>query len=48
MRPHFIAAVYFEGDILLFTEWGEVYRFTPRTQTWMLLSAGPFPEKEPQ
>jgi len=43
MRPKFIQAVYFEGRILLFEEYGDVYEFNPRTQMWNMLCSSPWP-----
>lgn len=48
MRPKFITATYFEGRILLFEEYGDVYEYSPNLRSWHLLSASPWPEKDPQ
>ncbi len=43
MRPKFIQAMYFEGRILLFEEYGDVYEYSPRLTEWRLLSVSPWP-----
>ncbi len=49
MRPKFISAMYFEGRILMFEEYGDVYEYYPGRgcSTWTLLSASPWPERNP-
>jgi hypothetical protein len=47
MRPRFINAVYVEGRILLFEEYGDVYEFSVHTRSWQLLAASPWPQKSP-
>ena len=32
--PKFISVIYFEGRILCFTEFGDVYEYTPRLTEW--------------
>lgn len=45
MRPEFITAMYFEGRILLFEKFGDVYEFEPRHPfTWRLLCSSPWPD----
>lgn len=48
MRPKFITAMYFEGRILLFEEYGDVYEFSPHSRTWMVLAYSPWPVKDPR
>ncbi len=44
MRPKFINAVYFEGRILLFEEYGDVYEYEPHDFRWRLLTRSPWPD----
>lgn len=45
MTPKFIAAISFEGRILLFEEHGDVYEFWPHTLMWTLLVKAPWPDR---
>lgn len=47
MRPKFISIVYFEGRLLAFEEYGDVYEYRPYPPTWRLLSSSPWPEVTP-
>lgn len=50
MRPKFISAMYFEGRILMFEEYGDVYEYclgTGMVPWWTLLSASPWPSPTP-
>lgn len=42
MRPKFISIVYFEGRLLAFEEWGDVYH----SLTWVVLAYSPCPSKD--
>lgn len=46
MRPKFIAAIYFEGRILCFEEYGDVYEFSPMVMEWRILARAPWPERD--
>lgn len=46
MLPRFINAVYFEGRILVFEEYGDVYEYDPHGFYWRLLSTSPWPRRE--
>lgn len=43
MKPKFIGVLYFEGRILMFEEWGDVYEFHPGLMEWTLLARSPWP-----
>jgi hypothetical protein len=45
MKPKFINAVYFEGRILLFEEYGDVYEYQPHAQRWCIISQSPWPDR---
>lgn len=49
MRPEFISVVYFEGRLLAFEKYGDVYEYRPNGSwpSWSLLSASPWPERTP-
>lgn len=46
MKPKFIGVLYFEGRILMFEEWGDVYEFLPGIGRWILLARSPWPGPE--
>lgn len=47
MPPKFISVIYFEGAVLAFTEWGDVYRYTPQLREWAIISYSPWPQPTP-